>query len=686
MTIGQLDATVTIDGNSMAGKIVSIARAVELCRPGQTADLTLAPGTDHASMLPWQPVVITEQGVLVLTGYVEEVIVDRAPPKVVVKVRDKYKRALDYFLDQDYVDPVDGTIVPSGQTIGWWIDTLCTLVGLSYSLPADSANNLIVVGDELPMSMMLVADAFLSLAAYAQWQIRVSPAGVVEFLNLIVPTNIDYDFTSTMMSGHHEKTDEETRTVAKIWGWNEELGSTLSYVQRLPVAGSLPTDRIMVFASPAIDTIAKAQTLANAALSQFASLEELPTIEVIGNANVQVGQGGFADLGAPGSKRVQYITNLGTTFDDKGYAMDVAMGRRCPRLPGFGSTDQFVVIVDILAGVWLAEKFYETSPHWIDLNAGTLDANPIKRIAHDPTRLGRAYGVSSTYFYRHNNLFDPAEVWQALFMPQFGGTFQSVGCDPVTSGRVVFTESPSGGGTKVYLSNDAGETIIGGAAYGGTIPGSLTFGSDGVLIMSIVSTILAKGQLYRSIDGGLSFVSRYSTSIASPFFGFPMACCRGRFTDTLFAWLHDADLNPSPGDVVREAVYSLDGGLNWSVVAIGQNIKLFGGGSRAAGLAADGLSMLSGFNTSGKQRSLNGGISWSTAGLGTTPGITNMYCAYSYPLDKNRWILAGRGVTAGIFYTSDFGVTFVDKTGDLASQIVPTFTRMSIWDIQSFPI
>lgn len=686
MSIGELAATVTIDGNSMASKIESVARANQLCRPGQTADITLAPGTDHASILPWQPLVITEQGVLVLTGYVEEVIVDRAPAKVVVKGRDKYKRALDYFLDQDYVDPIDGTLVPTGQTIAWWIDTLCTLVGLSYTLPTDSFNNTLIVPDELPMSMMIVADAFLSLAAVAQWQIRVSPAGFVEFLNLTVPSSVDYDFTSVMMSGHHENTDEQTRTVAKIWGWSEELGSTLSYVQSRPVVGSVPDERIMVFASPAIDTIEKAQTLANAALLQFASLEELPTVEIIGNPNVQVGQTGFASLGAPGSSKIQYITNIGTTFNEKGYAMDVAMGRRCPRLPGFGSTEQFVVIVDILAGVWLAEKFYEASPHWIDLNAGTLDANPIKRIAHDPTRLGRAYGVSSTYFYRHNNIFDPAEIWQALFVPQFGGVFRSVGCDPVTSGRLVFTEGTAGGGTKVYLSNDAGASIVGGAAYAGVLPGNVIFGSDGVLVMSVTSSILAKGQLYRSTDGGLSFVSRYTTSIASPFFGFPMACCRGRFGNSMFAWLHDADLNPSPGDVVREAVYSSDGGLNWSVVAIGQNIKLFDGGSRAAGLASDGLSLMSGFNTSGKQRSLNGAVSWSTIGLGTTPGITNMYCAYSYPQDKNRWILAGRGITAGVFYSSDFGVTFVDKTGDLASQIVPTFVRMQIWDIQSFPI
>src|SRR5882672_1016218 len=98
MTVKALDATVTIDGNSMASYLKTIKREHQLCHPGQTATIELGQNVNASVLAPWQSAVITEQGSLVMTGVVEEVRVRRDPAEVTLILKDNFKRAEDFFI------------------------------------------------------------------------------------------------------------------------------------------------------------------------------------------------------------------------------------------------------------------------------------------------------------------------------------------------------------------------------------------------------------------------------------------------------------------------------------------------------------------------------------------------------------------------------------------------------------
>lgn len=326
MTLTDMQATVTIGGNSMSGKVVSVVREHSLDKVGQAFTINL--DASVSGLDPWDDVVIAESGQDVLTGYVSSVVRERPGAQVQVTGMDTWKRALDYFLE--------GNLYTNGETVAYWIDYLCGQCGLSYSLASSGGD--LSVGVDVPLGLRPVSEALFTVAARAQWNIRVLADGTVEFVALVLG-EAEHDF-GAVIEGEYEVGDRETRNVAKVWGWDEQPespGGSMLHQETRSVEG-VDQERIMVFANPMIDTADEAFEMATAALNHFASLDRITRLRDLGSPDYQVGDVGAAEI-LPGSPHTQFITDLRSTVDEKGYATDITLGRKTFLLPFFDTVE-----------------------------------------------------------------------------------------------------------------------------------------------------------------------------------------------------------------------------------------------------------------------------------------------------------------------------------------------------------
>ncbi len=319
---------VVIGGQDLSAYVEQLERENHLCQPGHTFTLSMATDVPRTNLNPWATVVLHEQGVKVLTGYVDQVYFRRPPAKIIVRGKDNWKRAAEWFIGEQ--------LYSTGEQVGAWVNYFCNLVGLSYVITATSGSTN-AVKNELPLGMKHVSEALLSVCAYAGWCIRVRPDGVVDFRPTTRPTSADYDFQSTSKALDNERNDFSTRNVVKVYGPTSGSSYGPIYKETRNVPG-ITGERIMVFGDPNIDTYDKASKLGRAALDQFADLEYRTAVHIIGNPNIQVGQSGKFYTAGSAAGTIALITDLASEMNSSGYTQNLTLGRRCFRLPYFGIT------------------------------------------------------------------------------------------------------------------------------------------------------------------------------------------------------------------------------------------------------------------------------------------------------------------------------------------------------------
>ena len=267
-----LSSDVIISGTSYAQYLVGLERECHLEKPGDIVTLNFNSAFPWSGISPWDTLAVYEQGTLTLTGYVESISPRRPPEGVQIKGRDKYKRALDWFVDGE----VDGDGV---QTCTGWVAYFCGLCGLSYSITGGNGSR--IIPDGIPLGLQSVDDALVFLSNVAGWHIRVDAAGLVNFFDVAAVTSHTLD----PKNWEYEKDDQDVRNTIKVWGYTPTGESLLSQGSRA-VTG-IPGQRIGVVASPGIDTQAKADEVIDALLDQLAVLREVGYVEQVGAPSVR---------------------------------------------------------------------------------------------------------------------------------------------------------------------------------------------------------------------------------------------------------------------------------------------------------------------------------------------------------------------------------------------------------------
>lgn len=323
-TVTDLACTVTFDGVSQSGHIVGAKLTGNLLEIVTKFVIDLDEGGTRPTM--GAATVVTMNATLVLTGRVNDIHSLRDPAAGLrVEGRDNFWRAQDYFID-------DPELSAKGESVSYWIGVLCGLCGLSYTLPATGGEQLIgSVDTPAALGMVYVVDSLRQVCALPGWMMRMTAAGVLEFV--VLPESGPADEVITVLSGgNRTREDQFTRNVAKIWGFASGAGDSLLYQQRVAIAGIVP-DRIMVVSTPNITTLAQAQTLATKLLTHFGNIDEIADMTLpTGDPARKLGMVGQVTI-EPGHPQRSVLTDLESTVDKSGYLQAVSIGRKNFYLP-----------------------------------------------------------------------------------------------------------------------------------------------------------------------------------------------------------------------------------------------------------------------------------------------------------------------------------------------------------------
>lgn len=291
-------------------------RQVSLQDPCMTGDIIFRGNADLSGVAPGSEFALYEEGQLILDGFVDEISSDILAGTHMVKFRDRFKLAQDYFIEE--------SLVSEGESSQYWAQYICDLIGLT---PIFSAGSGLPVSRGTQLGRMHAAASLTTISAASGWVMRMTPGGELQFLDIPRPAGADYTLPS--LSAVVRVSDATTRNVVKVWGHSPESGG-IYVIRRRDVPG-VEIDRIAVYANPNIDTVARAADLAEAALDQWASLETTGSQFAPGNPNVRVGQS--AEVSAIDATVMDTITDLSAEVNREGYTVNITVGRRDGRYP-----------------------------------------------------------------------------------------------------------------------------------------------------------------------------------------------------------------------------------------------------------------------------------------------------------------------------------------------------------------
>lgn len=424
MPIETLDALITIGGVDVTAYLERLERTATLEKPPASVEMTFSKSLNWSAISPWDALVIKEQGVKTFTGYVSNIIPRRMPrAEVLIQGQDAYKRALDWFVGEEYA-----TTGSSGLTVGYYTGLFCDLCGLSYTI-LDAAGAATPINIDIPLGLRSVAEILIQMCQIGQWQMWVDANGVLNFDHIDYATSADYTL-GEVESFEEEFNDIDTRNAVKIWGmWHDrQNGAGQILYQEQRIVPGVPHTRAMLFSAPAIDTQAKAITIARAALDQWAKLEHLERVTLIGNPNIRVGQSfQHSHVRLSGGSYLNTVTDLRATLSSAGYTQDLTGGRRAYRYPFWtsGSTPvnyfddgEVVVVLGYLGGfpsftqASATLNFNNPSPSWYNLG-GNLTGFP-RGISTDKINGKNVYALTDDGVWKLDDVSVSGSTWNHL--------------------------------------------------------------------------------------------------------------------------------------------------------------------------------------------------------------------------------------------------------------------------------
>ena len=500
-----ITVSMVVGGTDYSSKVVSYKRKNNLCTPGQSITVELDPSYSY-SIQPWQTFSLQENGTQVMTGYVSDFSLKRAPYSASLGAMDTWKRAVDTFIED--------SVVTNGETVLYWIDYLCNLAGLSYVISAPTGSTL-YVAQSIPLGLKSVADALTAMVNYTGWVIKVGADGVVNFVNIGTAT----DRTFYPVAGTRTQGDDDSRNGCIIWG----LGVNYHATQAVNGTGS---GRTMVLANPMIVSLDQANYIAQYLLNQFANLDDVLSIDVLGDPSIDTGQ--VANLSFQNSAYTNVITNVEATVDKTGYMMHVDLGRKCLSMVAVSPT-QSVLYAGTSNYLARSYTFYTSgSPVWLNIwpyssgSYGGLES--FVTDTYSPISIGYSsgsFGIAVT-----TNLQNASPSWPITYTR---AQFQSATGHPLwtvtnlsaagASGLVYAQALDTSGSMYVGRSSNSGSTwvwsgAIDGIANDGVTRPYLGFATRG---MGEIWTAGDAGRMWYCSSGstGLSFVNTYTVSGAT---------------------------------------------------------------------------------------------------------------------------------------------------------------------------
>src|SRR5574341_1412982 len=345
-----MNGQVIINSIDVSSYIVSIKRSYNYCNVSQefTVELDLNYPT---TINPYETVVIYEEGIKVLTGYVSSITKAAPEAKIRITGQDIYKRASDYFVPEIYK-------TVAGQTVRYWIEFLLSLAGLTATF---TSGNGPYVAESQDIGLDNVASLIIPFIQYAGWYGHVDKDGNIIFGEL---SKTSIGTIDTIVTFSSEKSYDKTRNVAHVHG-----GVDTSLNQFRPIFAKaradvsfLPKDQIVVVGNHLIGTQSAASSFAKKLVTEFSKPTYIKNLQIIGTPSISAGK--YVDVQTDQFVGMALITSLNSSFDESGYLIDLVLDDLCPRLVAHPTPKGHLYAGTELNGV------YKHTGSWASFNTG----------------------------------------------------------------------------------------------------------------------------------------------------------------------------------------------------------------------------------------------------------------------------------------------------------------------------
>lgn len=314
----------TVGGDDISGKVISLRRHGSLCAPAQRAVLELNI-TYTGSTAPGSEVVLYEDGVKVITGYVIKSTRERPGYTIALDIDDTYHKAARTFIDEQVISTVE-------HTAAYWIDYLCNRAGASYSLRGIPDTAKVPPGTSL--GLRTVHESLTDIMAYASAYVFPNANGNYIIGNVI--SHISHQFINPI-SLETRVGDDMTRNVVKVFGaWRASDGTQIRATASTEISGMVP-DRTTVIGATLVNDDATAINIASYLVNELGSYDDIATVEILGDPTVWIGDRAQVRHNAQGWNyyTTGFVTSLESEISMEGYRQKVTVGERCPRIAGW---------------------------------------------------------------------------------------------------------------------------------------------------------------------------------------------------------------------------------------------------------------------------------------------------------------------------------------------------------------
>ncbi|MFA5572509.1 MAG: hypothetical protein WDA42_05335, partial [Candidatus Bathyarchaeia archaeon] len=359
-----MNAQVFIDAVDISNYLVKIDRQYNYCQISQSFSLQIT--SDYTTAIDtYAPVVIYEEGVKVLTGFVSSVTKEATTGLVTIEGGDVFKKASDYFVDTEIT-------TTAGQKTQELVAHFLSLAGLTATFTSGEGE---YVAEDTVLGLAHVSEIIVDLIQQAGWYGHVDPDGNIFFGKLepspsgkVLAEKVNLLDMQTAISY------EKARNIAHVHGGVELTldgfkGIFAKTSVNLPY---LPTDQIVVAGNPLISNYASAKKFANQLIAELAQPEFVKKARIIGDPEIHVATYVYVQSDLYVGHAL--VTSITTSFDESGYLMDITLDNFCPRIVGHIVGQNELYAGTDGAGVWAWNIYAEG---WADISNGMTDLHVI---------------------------------------------------------------------------------------------------------------------------------------------------------------------------------------------------------------------------------------------------------------------------------------------------------------------
>ena len=184
--------------------------------------------------------------------------------------------------------------------------------------------------------MRSISDGIQEAVSYASSYVYCDADGNIHLQKGALASSLSFTSGVNVLQAAHQYNDENTRNVAKVWGFKGNVilrpNESPFIISENSVDLGLPVNKTTIYASNYIQTQIEADRLSSEIISSLGKFDSIKTVEVLGSPNIKIGYSASINIDLETSviQGTSSITGVASDLSKDGYTMQVTLDEFCP--------------------------------------------------------------------------------------------------------------------------------------------------------------------------------------------------------------------------------------------------------------------------------------------------------------------------------------------------------------------